>query len=317
MRVVVITGCQGFIAQYLTGYCLSHGWRVYGIDKMTYAACEDVIVHPNFKFIKEDIADLKILPDCDYVFNVAAESHVGNSIISSKEFIHTNVEGTRNLLDLVKNKPLNVYGRPHFFHFSTDEVYGDRADGFFTEKCPLNPSNPYSASKAAADQLIKAWARTYDLKYSIVRPTNNYGLGQFPEKLIPGCIKILQAGKKVKLHNRGEPIRSWLHASDTANAVLSIVDAIEKDPDLTNNIWNIGGEEKKNKDVVKEVIQLYFEDPKVNWKEHVDLSFVRPGQDVRYAVDDSKLRSIGWEPKANFSEKLKDIVHDCKVHFRW
>jgi len=314
-KIVVVTGCLGFIGQWVTRSLLERGWRVCGVDKRTYAAdpqpCFD-LQDPNFKLIEEDICDLTSLPDCDYVINLAAESHVGNSIMSSRVFTNTNVEGVRNLLDLVRDKPTNAYGRPRFIHFSTDEVYGDRKTGAFVETDILNPSNPYSASKAAADMLIGAWARTYGIEYNIVRPTNNYGLGQYPEKLIPLSVKALQAGKKIALHNHGEPTRSWLHVEDTASAVLCILD---KAP--ANEIYNIGGFEQKNKHVVHKLINCYFEKDVVDISNFVDLSYERQGQDVRYSVDDSKLKNLGWQPYKFFDEELPWIILHYKRNFRW
>ena len=166
MKIVYVTGCLGFIGSYVTRKCLEKGWMVYGIDKCTYAANTDLIEefsnHPNFRFEKADIKDLDHLYDCDYVINTAAESHVANSIVSSDKFLETNVLGTKNLLELVRSKQKNVGKRPIFFHFSTDEVYGDIVSGDHKEEDLLKPSNPYSASKAAADMLVLAWARTYD-----------------------------------------------------------------------------------------------------------------------------------------------------------
>ena len=182
MKLVVITGCLGFIGSYVTKRCLARGYKVFGIDKCTYAANEEVLPellqNQNFTFLRGDICELKWIPDCDYLINVAAETHVGNSIIDSDEFIRTNVDGVKNLLELLRQKPANICEKPVFFHFSTDEVYGDIETGAHTETDLLNPSNPYSASKAAGDMLVKAWARTYDIEYIILRPTNNYGILQ-------------------------------------------------------------------------------------------------------------------------------------------
>jgi dTDP-glucose 4,6-dehydratase len=259
MKLVVITGCLGFIGSYVTKKCLDLGWKVLGIDNFTYAANEDLVgfffqeYADNFDFIRSDIADLEYLPDCDYVINTAAETHVGNSIIDSKDFLKSNINGVQNLLDLIKNKPNNVDRRPILFHFSTDEVYGDIADGEHTEEDHLNPSNPYSASKAAADMLIKAWARTYGIEYIIFRPTNNYGEYQYPEKLIPLSVKLLQRDKKIRLHDEGKPIRNWLHAEDTASAVISIINSGK-----TNEIYNVaGGFEQENRETVKKIIEVF------------------------------------------------------------
>ena len=316
MKIVYITGCLGFIGSYVTRKCLDLGWRVFGIDKITYAANISALdtfkKYKNFRFEEIDIKDMKFLHDCDYVINTAAESHVGNSIINSDDFINSNVLGTKNLLELVRNRPQNEGGRPVFFHFSTDEVYGDISEGVHTEEDLLKPSNPYSASKAAADMLILAWARTYGIDYIILRPTNNYGIGQYPEKLIPLSIKNLNRGKKIRLHNMGEPTRNWLHADDTAEAVMTIIDSGEK-----NQIFNIaGGFEQKNIVTIEKVIREYYK-IYARWEEYIDLSYNRVGQDVRYALDDSKLRSLGWEPKKVFDEEIKSIVRYYKNKFVW
>jgi len=265
-----------------------------------------------FNFKQAEICDLKSIPDCDYVINIAAETHVGNSIINSEDFISTNINGVKNLLDLIKNKPSNVCQRPLFFHFSTDEVYGDIIEGAHTEKDPLKPSNPYSASKASSDMLIEAWARTYGINYIILRPTNNYGVNQNAEKLIPLSVKLLQRGKKIRLHDEGEPYRNWLHAEDTANAVLAIVESGTSD-----EIFNVaGGFEQKNKDTVKKIIDCYFSN-QTNWRDHIDLSYVRPGQDIRYSLDDTKLRNLGWTPKKNFDDEIAGIIQHYKNNFKW
>jgi dTDP-glucose 4,6-dehydratase len=316
VKLVVITGCLGLIGSHVTRQCLEKGWKVYGIDKCTYAANEEFLVEfvlsPNFTFIKEDIATLKQLPDCDYVINVAAESHVGNSIVDSTDFITSNVMGVKNLLDLIRQKQQNVSERPVFFHFSTDEVYGDIAKGAHVETDILKPSNPYSASKAAADMLVMAWGRTYGLKYLILRPTNNYGIGQYPEKLIPVTVKLLMRGKKIKLHDEGEPIRNWLHADDTATAVTTLVNA-----GMNVGIYNVaGGFEQKNIDTVSKVLECYFGE-KRDWEPYLDLSFAREGQDVRYALNDDKLRSLGWRPRKSFDKEINHIVEHYKNNFKW
>lgn len=317
MKIVVITGCLGLIGSYVTRKCLQQGWRVLGIDSETYASNKEFLAefskHETFIYLKEDICRLSYLPDCDYVINLAAETHVGNSIINSDMFLKTNVIGVQNLLNLVKNKPTNVDNRPILMHFSTDEVYGDIESGFHSENDLLKPSNPYSASKAAGDMLILAWNRTYNLDYIILRPTNNYGVGQYPEKLLPLSVKILQRNKKIRLHNKGTPIRNWLHAEDTANAVITIINSGVK-----NEIYNIAGNyEQANIDTVKQVIDAYYENNIKNYEKFLDLSYVREGQDVRYALNDSKLKTLGWQPQKNFEEEIKMIVKYYKTHYRW
>jgi len=316
MKIVYITGCLGFMGSYTTRKALERGWMVRGIDKITYAANIDLLrefqVYPNFTFEKADIKDLNRLYDCDYVINFAAESHVGNSIVNSDEFIESNIVGVKNLLDLVRTKPANCNEQPTLFHVSTDEVYGDIAAGSHTETDLLMPSNPYSASKASADMLILAWSRTYGIKYNILRPTNNYGIGQYPEKLIPLSIKNLMRGKKIRLHNNGTPIRNWLHAEDTASAVMSIIDSGKE-----NEIYNVaGGFEQANADTVRKVIAA-FNGTDTNWEDYIDFSCHREGQDLRYALNDRKLKDLGWAPKKQFDSEIQKIVEYYKANFIW
>jgi dTDP-glucose 4,6-dehydratase len=316
MKIVYVTGCLGFIGSYITRKCLERGWYVKGVDKITYAANKNLLEefeqYENFSFVHCDINDLKFLYDCDYVINTAAETHVGNSITDSNDFIRSNIDGVHNLLQLIKNHRGENVKKPILFHFSTDEVYGDIDAGAHTETDLLKPSNPYSATKAAADMLIMAWARTYNLSYIIVRPTNNYGIGQYVEKLIPKVCKYLKIGKKVPLHNNGTPVRNWLHADDTANAVMQIIDS-----GVENQIFNIcGGFEQSNLETVKKIFDASgISSEKVNT--YIDFSLNRPGQDVRYALDDSKLQKLGWKANKVFDDELKEIVKYYKNKFVW
>ena len=315
-KVVYVTGCLGFIGSYVTRLCLKKGWYVKGIDKMTYAAnkhlLEEFNKYDNFSFVKCDINDLEFLYDCDYIINTAAETHVGNSIVKNDDFVHSNINGVHNILELIRNYRAEGKTIPTLIHFSTDEVYGDIDAGMHTETHLLKPSNPYSATKAAADQLILAWARTYNLPYVIVRPTNNYGEGQYVEKLIPKAIKYLQLGRKIPLHNNGSPVRTWLHAEDTAQSIIKIIDS-----NIVNEIYNIsGGFEQTNLETIKKLIILYYNSNK-DISELLDLSYSRPGQDIRYALDDSKLRSLGWYPKKDFDIELPNIIEYYKNKFIW
>jgi dTDP-glucose 4,6-dehydratase len=316
-KVVYITGCLGFIGSYITLNCLKKGWYVKGVDKITYASniilLEEFKKYPNFSFIKKDINDLDFLYECDYVINTAAETHVGNSIVKSDDFVHSNINGVHHLLELIRNYRGEGKDKPILLHFSTDEVYGDVTEGEHLETDILKPSNPYSATKAAADQLILAWARTYDLPYIIVRPTNNYGAGQYVEKLIPRACKCLTLGKKIPLHNNGTPTRNWLHAQDTANAIITIIES-----NVQNEIYNIaGGFEQTNADTVKKVIATYTNKTNIDLNNFVDFSFSRKGQDIRYALNDDKLKSLGWKPLRSFNESLSDIVKYYKNTFIW
>jgi dTDP-glucose 4,6-dehydratase len=315
-KIVYITGCLGFIGFHVAEACLKRGWYVRGIDIGTYAAnwnlLEELEKYENFVFEHRDINDLDRLYDCDYIINTAAESHVDNSIVKSDIFLKSNINGVHKLLELIKQKAQGTrYQIPVLLHFSTDEVYGDILEGSHIETDLLKPSNPYSATKAAADMLVQAWGRTYQLPYIIVRPTNNYGIGQYVEKLIPKTVKYLKVGKLIDLHDKGKPIRTWLHASDTAKAVLTIIDSKK-----INEIYNISGNiELANIDVVKKIINLFY-DKQMDHTEFIR-DLVRPGQDLRYSIDDSKIKQLGWYAEAKFDLELAKIVKYYKNNFIW
>ena len=312
-KIVYVTGCLGFIGFYVAKRCLDEGWYVFGVDKMTYASNPSLLKKlenygSKFTFFKSDINDLERIYDCDYVINAAAETHVDNSIVSSDVFLKSNINGVHKLLQLIQQKSL--YKMPTLLHFSTDEVYGDIEVGSHTEKDLLKPSNPYSASKAAADMLILAWARTYKIPYIIVRPTNNYGIGQYVEKLIPKTCKYLTLDRKVDIHDHGKPKRTWLHVSDTAEAIICIIKN-----EVKNEIYNINGNyEFPNIEVIKKIVKLILDKDDCDaYLEH----FTRSGGDVRYALDDNKLKLLGWHPVANFDNELKKIVEYYSNNFVW
>jgi dTDP-glucose 4,6-dehydratase len=314
-KVVYVTGCLGFIGYHVTQTCLDNGYYVIGVDKKTYAAnvqfLPDLIKHSRFKFIESDINDLDMLYDCDYIINTAAETHVDNSIVSSDVFLRSNVNGVHHLLNLIKER--HRFKMPTLLHFSTDEVYGDIEDGAHVETDMLKPSNPYSATKAAADQLILAWARTFRVPYVIVRPTNNYGIGQYTEKFIPKTIKSLQLGRKIPLHDAGMPRRTWLHVSDTASAVIKIIEA-----GVQNEIYNISGNhEEQNIVIAMQIIDMFCPNEVDDYDPYLNLDITRPGQDVRYSIDDQKLKALGWKPKAIFELELAKIVQYYSQTFVW
>ena len=309
--VVYVTGCLGFIGYHVARACLARGWHVIGVDKGTYCAnwimLNDLRSFSNFKFVQSDINDLERLVDCDYVINTAAETHVDNSIVSSKVFLESNVNGVHHLLELIRQKSL--FTMPVMLHFSTDEVYGDIVEGAHVETDLLKPSNPYSATKAAADHLVTSYGRTYGVPYIILRPTNNYGIGQYVEKLIPKSVKYLTLGRSIDIHQRGTPRRTWLHVSDTANAVMTVIDK-----GVCNEIYNISGNlECANIEVVTKIIQqIKGSDNNIEqYLEHM----TRPGQDVRYAIDDTKLQALGWKATAEFDKELAKIVKYYQEHF--
>jgi dTDP-glucose 4,6-dehydratase len=313
-KIVYITGCLGFIGSYVTRNCLKRGWYVCGVDKMTYAANSDLLkefysYNSQFLFLQKDINDLKSLFDCDYIINTAAETHVDNSIVCSDEFLHSNINGVHHLLELIRQK--DRYKMPTLLHFSSDEVYGDIKTGSHLETDLLCPSNPYSATKASSDMLILAWARTFKVPYIIVRPTNNYGCGQYVEKLIPKICKYLNIGKKIPLHDQGKPKRIWLYVQDTANAIDTILES-----GCVNQIFNISGKEEfQNIEIVQKILKIKFKEDNPN--NYCDFSYSRDGQDMRYSLNDTKLRNLKWDNKFYLDNVLSDIVKYYDNKFIW
>ena len=287
-KIFIVTGGRGFIGSHFVELLLAHGHSVIDIDKMTYAANTDLPFdkHPKYTLIKQDIKDITHLPNCDYIVNFAAESHVDNSIVNSFPFIESNIIGVHNLLELVRRK--HECDRPLFFQISTDEVYGDILDGSFVEDDKLKPSNPYSAAKAAAEMLVMSYGRTYGIKYLISRSTNNYGTRQYFEKLIPKIIDSIRSNRKVPIHGDGSYIRDWIHVTDNVNGIYKIIESND-----INNIYNISSScLMSNIEVVNHIKE------RLNIVDDI-VTFVpnRTGQDLRYSISSEKLRKLGWEPK--------------------
>lgn len=286
---IITTGGRGFIGSHFIEAALDKGHTVLDIDFMGYCANINLPFdnHPNYKHLNKDICDIKHLPVCDVLVNFAAETHVDNSINDTTPFVHSNIIGVHNLLEVIRGK--KEYERPLFVQISTDEVYGDREDGEFKETDSLTPSNPYSATKVAAEALVLAYHRTYGINYLITRSSNNYGQRQYEEKLIPKSIKCMQEGKKIPIHGDGSYVRDWIYVKDNADGILTL---IEKG--IQNDIFNLGsGNRIKNLDVVKEIINWFGADHESS------IQFVpnRWGQDVRYALNTDKITSIGWKPQ--------------------
>tara|TARA_R110001632_G_scaffold140430_1_gene256409 strand:+ start:60 stop:1043 length:984 start_codon:yes stop_codon:yes gene_type:complete len=324
-QIAVVTGCAGFIGITFTKLLLERGWLVYGIDKFTYVANFEELqtlanIYPNtFTYVTEDIKDIDRLPECDVVFNLAAESDVDNSILNMDNFIDSNISGVKNLLEIITHRSVQIKNnKPLFFQVSTDEVYGDKEEGSFDETAALMPSNPYAATKAAADMLVESWSRTHGLDYIIARPSNNYGENQYPEKLIPTVIRRLQREQKVKLHNKGLPVRSWTHVEDTAEAFILLYEKA-----CRNNIYNIQSDYEQNNFVtVTKIINIYFmgainvEIP--NYDEHIDYEYDRPGQDIRYSISCESIKNYGWAPKKNFDKEIVKLVNYYKKRkWKW
>jgi dTDP-glucose 4,6-dehydratase len=301
-KLIFVTGGLGFIGKHFVERCLDMGHFVTNVDMVNYAADrfanEKFKMHNNYRHIEEDIANLSHLPESDFLVNFAAESHVDNSISDSLKFCHSNILGVQRLLELARAKA--TLGAPHFIQISTDEVYGDILKGRHNESTALRPSNPYSATKAAADMLVIGWARTYGLRYNIVRMTNNYGPNQYPEKLIPKSAWRMRRSLPALMHGDGSYIRSWLHVEDSIDAILTIMEKGESD-----TIYNVHGDcELSNIEVLQKLASILDVPEKDAYVQIPD----RVGQDVRYSLDDTRLRALGWKPVRDFDEELKKIV---------
>ena len=306
MKKLMVTGGLGFIGSYFVRLALERGYHVINVDKMTYAARKGLGFekHPCYEFIHADIRSLTHLPvGIDAIVNFAAESHVDNSILANQDFFNSNVYGVYNLLELVRAK--DETDRPLFIQISTDEVYGTIPQGSFKETDRLNPSNPYSATKAAADQLVLGWSHTYGLPAMIIRSCNNYGYGQYPEKLLAKTIHFLLRGKKMTIHGDGTYRREWMYAGDNCEAILTI---LEKGK--VGKIYNVSSNEEHS---VMEAATMAAEACGVPASEafvHVEN---RIGQDLRYSVDCSKVRALGWRPKMTLRDYLPEYVRQVRA----
>ena len=314
MKKVLITGAAGFIGSHFVKVALEKGYDILALDKLTYAGdlrrLEDVIKH--IKFFQVDITDRESLEKVfreekpDMVVHFAAESHVDRSILDPLSFIKTNVEGTFNLLDLSKKFEVE-----RFINISTDEVYGELEDleGEFTEDSCLRPNSPYSASKASADMLGRAYYRTYNLPVITVRPSNNYGPWQYPEKLIPVVILKAIRNDPIPVYGTGKNRREWLYVKDCAEGVLTVMEKGK-----VGEVYNLGsGIEKENLEVVKAILRILGKPEDL-------ISFVkdRPGHDFRYRMSSQKIkRELGFSIKTDFEEGLRLTVDFYLNHLDW
>ena len=317
---LLLTGGAGFIGSAVVRLAVSRGHEVVNLDAMTYAANEanvaSVAQSNLYSFEQADIRDRAALDRIfalhrpDAVMHLAAESHVDRSIDGPADFIQTNITGTFNLLEAARAHWTRA-GKPagfRFHHISTDEVFGSLGpEGQFTEHTPYDPRSPYSASKAASDHLVRAWAETYGLPVVLTNCSNNYGPYHFPEKLIPVTILNALHGKPIPVYGNGENIRDWLYVEDHADALLLVLQKGQ-----LGRSYNIGGEnERRNIDLVRTICALLDEmAPKPT--PYADLiTFVtdRPGHDARYAIDPSRIRDeLGWRPSVTVEEGLRRTV---------
>ncbi|MBU0487119.1 MAG: GDP-mannose 4,6-dehydratase [Bacteroidetes bacterium] len=295
----IVTGGCGFIGSHFIDLILSKGYSVLNIDRMTYVSWKNIGFesHPQYDFLMADICDLSSIPKCDFLVNFAAESFVDNSISNSEVFFKSNVKGVHTLLEQLRMKA--AFDRAAFIQVSTDEVYGDILEGGFKETDVLKPSNPYAATKAAAEQLVFAYHRTYGIDYIITRCSNNYGTRQYPEKLIPKAIMCAQTGRKMTVHGDGSYVRSWINAIDHSEAILALIEQ-----KAFNEIYNICGEEEfKNLEIVETVYKEMGFEPNIQFVPN------RWGQDLRYALNIEKIKkAVDWAPRFNLNDSMKGII---------
>lgn len=334
---ILVTGGAGFIGSAVVRHIISNtSDAVVNVDKLTYAgnleSLSDVEDHERYAFVQADICDRAALDDIfrshrpDAVMHLAAESHVDRSIDGPAAFIETNIVGTYTLLEATRAYWLSLdeaeKSRFRFHHISTDEVYGDLEgeDDLFTETTSYAPSSPYSASKASSDHLVRAWQRTYGLPTIVTNCSNNYGPYHFPEKLIPLMILNALEGKPLPVYGNGMQIRDWLYVEDHARALYRVVTTGE-----VGETYNIGGHnEKANIDVVKTICALLDErvpNKPEGVRQYQDLiTYVkdRPGHDVRYAIDASKIaRELDWKPQETFESGIRKTVEWYLTHREW
>lgn len=302
MRILV-TGGAGFIGSNFVHYLVENTTdEVVTLDALTYAGSRDnldrVLEHPRHEFVEGDIRDRdlvdELVSDVDAVVNFAAESHVDHSIDSAEPFVSTNVRGTQTLLDAATDADVE-----RFVQISTDEVYGEIEDGAFTEDDPLKPRNPYAATKASADLLGRSYVVTHELPVIITRSSNNFGPRQHPEKLIPKFIRRADEGRSLPVYGDGTNVREWTYVEDNCRAV----DLVLRDGDV-GEIYNIGsGCERQNVEVAREIVKAVgASDDLIEFVEN------RAGHDQRYALDTTKIETLGWEPKTSFEEGLDRTI---------
>lgn len=312
---LLITGGAGFMGSNFVKYILDTypDYTIINLDKLTYAGnlenLKEIESNPRYRFVKGDIADNAIVEKIfkedmpDAVVNYAAETHVDRSILDPEAFIKTDVFGTYNLLEACRKFSMKKY-----VQISTDEVYGSIEEGSFTEKSPFDPSSPYSASKAGGDHLVMAYYKTYGLPVVRTHSCNFFGPYQYPEKLIPLFITNILEEKKIPVYGDGTQVREWIYTQDHCSAVDFILHHGK-----IGEIYNIGtGQEKQNMEVTKLILKYLGKD-----ESSIEYVKNRPGHDIRYSLDHTKLQELGWQPRYQFEDALKNTIEWYKDHEGW
>jgi dTDP-glucose 4,6-dehydratase len=308
-----VTGGAGFIGSNFIRYLFDKepDAAITNLDLLTYAGVratvDELDEHANHHFVRGDIRDVELVdslvPGHDVIVNFAAESHVDRSIEGPSVFLETNVVGTGVLIDAARRHAV-----PRFVQVSTDEVYGSISEGFAPEDAPLEPSSPYSASKAGSDLLVKSYQVTFDYPAIITRCTNNYGPYQFPEKVIPLFVTNLLADRKVPLYGSGKNERDWLYVEDHCAAIHLVVDQ-----GTPGEVYNIGADAQlANIDLTHALLEAMGKD-----ESHIEYVPDRPGHDLRYAVDSSKIRRLGWAPRYTLEQRLLDTIEWYRSREDW
>lgn len=330
---LLVTGGAGFIGSAVVRHALQNRqYEVVNIDSLTYAANLDNLTevenNPGYVFEEADIRDAEAMQRIfeqhrpDAVMHLAAESHVDRSIDGPLQFVDTNVMGTATLLDTARRYwstlDKDAQAKFRFHHVSTDEVYGSLGDtGLFTEESRYQPNSPYAASKAGSDMLVRSWGQTYGMPVVITNCSNNYGPFQFPEKLIPVVILKAVAGEPIPVYGAGTNVRDWLYVEDHAEALLTVLER-----GRLNELYNIGGNnELQNIELVKQICTILDEvKPKSDGTYADQITFVgdRPGHDLRYAIDASKMKDeLGWEPAVDVEAGVRKTVEWYLANSEW
>ena len=313
-KTILVTGGAGFIGSHFIRHLLTqrHDYNVINVDALSYAAdlsrVKDVSCDERYRFVKADIRDAeeirKVFTEkIDAVVHFAAETHVDNSIDTPALFADVNVKGTLNLLNIARENKIEK-----FIHISTDEVYGEIEKGTFSEESPILPNSPYSSSKAAADCFIRSYIRTYGFPAIIIRPCNNYGPWQYTEKFIPVAVCSVLRDLKIPVYARGLNRREWLYVEDCAEAIALVLEEGE-----IGEIYNLGsGTEKRNIDLAEQILEILGKP-----KDFIDFVKDRPGHDLRYALDSSKIHGLGWKAKTDFKDGIINTVNWYKQNIEW